>query len=94
MPPRDTFRAAAQARRPHYARVLRLRTRNERLDQIAMRPEGVELAAERTAHRRHDHGHVLRGPADLVPHDASAPVVDEPFPCRHDVRLAVAIIVA
>src|SRR5215210_8811978 len=52
-----------------------------------------ELAAERASDRSDDDAHVVRGQPGLVPHDVTAPVVDEPLTCGHHVRRAVGIVV-
>jgi hypothetical protein len=46
----------------------------------------VEIGAERAAHRRGDHAHVLSGLVGLVPRDVSPSVVHKPPACRHGIR--------
>jgi hypothetical protein len=61
--------------------------------ETAVGARGCELAAERAADRCDDHAHILRGQPGLVPHDVTAPVVDEPLTCRHHVWRAARVVI-
>src|SRR5207248_7078632 len=60
--------------------------------ETAVGPRGGELAAERASDRCDDHAHILCGQTGLVPHDVTAPVVDEALTCRHHVRRAARVV--